>query len=281
MPVQFPPMCWLGTAIAFLLMASMSVFSIEVSAEGRDNRVSRDAIDRETMCGIARGRRCDIDLAVDRGLIETGLTPRFPAGFDCRDIDEAWAISYTHKRDREAYHGGIDMPAPFGTPIVAVASGRVVAKSMGERGHRGIEIILRHSPEDTGLPVWVYTQYAHFDEMPKQQVGQRVQRGEVLGPTGNSGKTGLSGKERRPAIHFAAWFSPSPKFFAGRRKVVPVDGKWLDPLALYRKKPPFDSYSLRVLSEGEKQVSIPIMLEDGTVYPADTKLIWPYRCKSE
>ena len=174
------------------------------------------------------------------------------------------------------------MPAPFGTPMIAVAAGTVVGRYRGENSFRGMEIILRHSPEDTGLPLWIYTQYAHFDEMPKHQLGQRVRMGEVLGPTGNSGKTPSrrpSGKERRPAIHFAVWYSTSPKYFAARNKVIPVDGYWMDPNALYRKKPPFDSHSMKALPEADKEVLIPVMLEDGEVIPADTKMVWPYKCK--
>ena len=237
--------------------------------------------DGETLCAIGRGRKCDIKLAIKRGLFETGLRPRFPENLECRGIDEGWAISYTHKRDRENYHGGIDMPAPFGTPMIAAAAGTVVGKYRGEQSYRGMEIILRHSPEDTGIPLWIYTQYAHFDEMPKHQVGQRVRMGEVLGPTGNSGITPNRrgrGKERRPAIHFAVWYSTSPQYVARRDIIIPVDGRWMDPNALFRKKLPLDSYSMKALPEAEKKVPVSVMIDDGEVIPADTKIVWPYLC---
>jgi hypothetical protein len=246
-----------------------------------DGQTTRADLDEETLCGIARGRKCDIKLAIRRGLFETGLRPRFPDGLDCRGIDEQWAISYTHKRDRENYHGGIDMPAPFGTPIIAAAAGTVVGKYRGDDSYRGMEIILRHSPDDTGIPLWIYTQYAHFDELPKQEPGQRVRMGEVLGPTGNSGKSPSRrkfGRERRPAIHFAVWYSTSPKFVSLRRKIVPVDGWWMDPNALFRKKPPFDTQFIKALPEAEKRVPISVMLDDGRTIPADTKIVWPYTC---
>jgi hypothetical protein len=247
-----------------------------------DGQTTSADLDEETLCGIGRGRECDIKIAIKRGLFETGLRPRFPENLECRDIDEQWAIDYTHKRDRENYHGGIDMPAPFGIPMIAAAAGTVVGKYRGEKSFRGKEIILRHSPEDTGIPLWIYTQYAHFDEMPKQEVGQRVRMGEVLGPTGNSGRGRRStaqSKKRRPAIHFAVWYSSSPQYVARRRKIIPVDGQWMDPNALYRKKPPFDSSSLKALPEEEKKVPISVMLDDGEVIPADTKIVWPYTCR--
>ena len=247
-----------------------------------DGRTTSADLDRETLCGIGRGRKCDIKLAIKRGMFETGLRPRFPNNLECRDIDEQWAISYTHKRDRENYHGGIDMPAPFGTPMIAAAAGTVVARYDGERSYRGMEIILRHSPEETGIPLWIYTQYAHFDEMPKQEIGQRVRMGEVLGPTGNSGIAPARrrfGKERRPAIHFAVWFSTSPKYVERRNKIIPVNGQWMDPNALFRKKLPLDSYSMKALPEAEKMVPISVMVDDGEVIPANSKIVWPYTCK--
>lgn len=133
--------------------------------------------DRGTICGIARLRGCDIDEAIKRGLFETGLRPRFPKGINCRTIDEHWAISYTHKRNRESFHGGIDMPAPWGEAIIAAAAGTVVAKVADpEETQRGIELIIQHSPDDTGLPIWTYTSYGHFRSVPKVDVGQRVAR---------------------------------------------------------------------------------------------------------
>ncbi len=248
-------------------------------------QTTRADLDKETMCGIGRGRKCSMKPAIKRGLFETGLRPRFPDGLKCRDIDEQWAISYTHKRDREAYHGGIDMPAPFGTPMIAAAAGTVVARYRGEDSHRGMEIILRHSPDDTGIPLWIYTQYAHFNDMPKPEVGQRVRMGEVLGPTGNSGKASSRAKfgrgERRPAIHFAVWYSESPKYVPLSRKIVPVDGWWMDPNALFRKKPPFDSHAMKALPEAEKKVPVSVMLDDGKTIPADTKIVWPYPCSRD
>ncbi|OGW63096.1 MAG: hypothetical protein A2V83_00720 [Nitrospirae bacterium RBG_16_64_22] len=243
-------------------------------------RVSGAELDPLTRCGIGRFMSCDIKDAIAKGLFETGLAPRFPDRVKCREIDEAYAISYTHKRDREQYHGGIDIPAPTGTPIVAAAAGTVVGKYLGEQSFRGIEIVLRHSPEDTGIPLWIYTQYSHFSEMPKVEVGQRVRMGEVLGPTGNTGigRHGRQSGKRRPAIHFGAFFSASERYADIRDRIIPVDGYWMDPVALFRKKIPLDSASMKALPAGEKEVPISVMFEDGKTFPADTKIVWPYAC---
>jgi murein DD-endopeptidase MepM/ murein hydrolase activator NlpD len=254
-----------------------------VQSSALEGLTTTDAVDRETLCAIARGRSCDIKLAIKKGLFETGLRPVFPKNANCHDIDEQWAISYTNKRDREAYHGGIDMPAPYGVPMIAAAAGTVVAVYPGENSFRGKEMTIRHSPEDTGIPLWIYTQYAHFDEMPKFKPGDRVKIGQELGPTGNSGigRNGLQSQRRRPAIHFAVFFSKSPLFIDRRERIVQVDGQWMDPNAMFRKNLPLDSYTMRDLPESDKKVPISVMMSDGSTIPADTKIVWPYKCKKE
>lgn len=244
-------------------------------------QVGMAALGEELWCAIGRAMECDIALAKAYGLIETGLRPRFPAGLSCPDIDEQYAISYSSKRGREQYHGGIDMPAPRGTPIVAAADGVVVGKYDGVDSYRGRELILRHSPEETGFPVWIYTQYAHFDIMPTLEVGDRVKLGQELGLTGNSGigRNGGQSNKRRPAIHFAAWFSPDPRYVALRGKIVPLAGRWLDPNALYLPRDSvLDSSALKTLPEARKQVDVAVMRDAGAVVPAGAKTIWPYRC---
>ncbi|MBI1905536.1 MAG: M23 family metallopeptidase [Rhodocyclales bacterium] len=249
---------------------------------GLPGLTTADAIDPTTRCAIARFRSCDIEAAVARGLFETGLTPVFPEHASCREIDEGYAISYTSKRDREQYHGGIDMPAPWGTPMIAAAAGTVVAKYKGEASYRGIEITLRHAPEDTGIPLWIYTQYAHCAELPALEVGQRVHMGQPLCPTGNTGITRSNKRgHRRPAIHFAVFYSTSDQYADIRDRIVPADGHWMDPIALYRKSATADSATMKALPASEKPVPIPVMFDDGEPHPADTKLIWPYTCSKK
>jgi murein DD-endopeptidase MepM/ murein hydrolase activator NlpD len=253
--------------------------SPEQSTEMGTGRTTEDALDPVTKCAIGRWRNCDIKEAIARGLFETGLRPSFPENAKCREIDEGYAISYTGKRDREQYHGGIDMPAPWGTPMIAAAAGTVVAKYHGENSFRGIEIVLRHSPENTGIPLWIYTQYAHCSEMPALETGQRVRMGENLCPTGNTGITrpGKRGK-RRPAIHFGVFYSVSELYADIHDRIIPANGHWMDPIALFRKKLPMDSASMKALPEAEKQVVIPVMFDDGATFPASTKIVWPYTC---
>jgi len=246
------------------------------------DRIESAALNRETKCAIARGRKCDPGPSVERGLLETGLVPVFPSSAICHGIDDTFALDYTFKRSREAYHGGIDLPARWGTPMIAAAAGTVVGIFQGDRSARGIEIVLRHSPEDTGLPVWVYTGYGHLDRMPDLDVGQRVNLGDIIGPTGNSGVSGKKKRKqtslRRPAIHFSAFYSETEKFAIHRDVVVPVRGHWVDPVALYRQKVPLESDALKNLPKEEKGVPIAVLFEDGQASSKSARFVWPYMC---
>jgi len=275
------------TALLILLGVGLLGVTPQIAHGGAaplDGQVEKAALERLTLCGMGRSKKCDIEDAITLGMFETGLRPQFPKGLKCRDIDEQWAISYTAKRNRVNYHGGIDMPAPNGTPMIATADGTVVGKYRGNMTPRGIEVVLRHSPAQTGLPMWTYTQYAHFSRMPKLEIGQQVKMGDKLGPTGNSGistKTGKQSLKRRPAIHFAVFYAPTKQYADTGKAVIPLKGKWMDPNALYRKKGPFDSSALKALPAKEKKIAIPVMLENGKFIPADTKVIWPYACEGK
>ena len=281
----------LATIALIITVPVLAQGSSEQSVETNKGRVAGSALDQATRCGILRLPKCDKKFAVDRGFFETGLSTRFPENVKCHGkIDEWYAKDLSGRGPRvgEAHHGGIDIPAPFSTPIIAVAAGVVVAKYNAENSIRGIEIILRHSPEETGAPFWVYTQYTHLSEMPGLEIGQRVRMGERIGLTGNSGTGTIAAqaqgkKGARPALHFGVHYSTSGQYAEIRapfpfEAIVPVDGYWMDPVALFRKAPPFDSASMKALPDAEKQVSVPVMFEDGETLPAKQKIVWPYTC---
>ena len=259
---------------------------MQTASKGREGETTVDAISMEEFCAISRVKKCGNEAATAYGLFKTGLKPKFPDSAKCRKIDDGYAKNYTSVRTHESYHGGIDIPAPYGTPMIAAANGTVVAKYDADNSARGYEIILRHSPEDTGLPYWTYTQYTHFDKMPTWEIGQQVKMGEVLGPTGNSGLDPIRGGQstkRRPAIHFAVFYTKNDQFAEIRKRnttyIIPVGFRWMDPVAFYRKGEPYDSASMKALPKAEKSVPVGIMFENGVVEPASARVIWPYTCK--
>jgi murein DD-endopeptidase MepM/ murein hydrolase activator NlpD len=253
----------------------------EMDPSAEADLVGTEVVGPKAVCAVSRSTKCTDGNAAGRmhGLFETGLGPVFPRNAHCHGIDEYYAAPYADKTGK-GNHGGIDLPTDYGTSMLAAAAGTVVGKFTAETSARGMVIVLRHSPRDTGLPMWVYTEYGHLDAMPRQAVGQRVRMGDVLGPTGNSGLNPGGGGPtmRRPGIHFAVYFSDSPRFAITPAYIVPEDVAWMDPSALYRKAPPYDSLSMKALPESEKSIPVPIMFLDGVTEPADTKLIWPYAC---
>jgi len=116
--------------------------------------------------------------------------------------------------------------------------------------------------------------------MPTLEVGQRVRMGDRLCPTGNTGigVTGVQSNRRRPAIHFAAFYSASEQYMEMRSAIIPAGGYWMDPVALFRKRLPLDSSSMKALPEAEKHIPISVMFDNGETFPAGTKIVWPYTC---
>lgn len=97
-------------------------------------------------------------------------------------------------------HNGVDFAAPTGTPVRAVADGRVI--KAGYAGGAGLMISLEHnSTYDTA--------YMHLSKLAAGvRIGSKVTRGQVIGAVGSSGlATG-------PHLHFSLF----------------QNGKYVDPL---------------------------------------------------
>jgi len=126
--------------------------------------------------------------AVSRAL-ESGLTPNFHGDWtELADAPSMWplegrvASSFGEREDpingEGAFHTGIDIDAPYGTPVRAAADGDVSGASMGA-GY-GREVVLDHGHE-------VRTVYGHLSAIAVVP-GQRVTRGQVIGYVGESGR---------------------------------------------------------------------------------------------
>jgi len=93
---------------------------------------------------------------------------------------------FTYKRfhpilHRYKAHLGVDYAAPYGTPIRAIASGKVIRK--GYRGGYGKSITIKHSNGIKSL-------YAHMSRYKKRlRVGQRVSKGDIIGYVGSTGRS--------------------------------------------------------------------------------------------
>lgn len=266
----------------FLLAPSLAAAEPCAACAGLDGFVPPDAIDGDLYLMVGKARRSDkvrsVEIQEARGVVRTGLKPAFPDELSCPGIDtEGWAINYTGKRPWPARHKGVDIPQPRGTPILAVAAGTVIAMFENDGNRKGIEIALRHTPEQTGLPFWTYSQYTHLTEMPALVIGDAVAMGAEIGKTGNSGKMGRN--IRRDALHFAILFSEVPSWSNDGRVFVPADGFFMDPVAFYRQEGPYVSAELAQLPSPDKSVPVAYLKTDGTPMPANARRIWPYPCK--
>ena len=121
--------------------------------------------------------------------LEGGLSPSFTGDWTAlADAPSLWplegrvASGFGQRQDpingEGAFHSGIDIDAPVGTPVRAAADGDVTEASMNA-GY-GREIMLDHGHD-------VLTLYGHLSAMAVV-VGQHVMRGQVIGYVGQSGR---------------------------------------------------------------------------------------------
>ena len=241
--------------------------------------------DAETV-GAFFPQRADLAAMRKRGFFATGLQAVYPPGAICFEADSLFAAttrgdgSMRTSRFYVGYHGGLDIPAPEGTPIVAVADGAVVHLSEGE-SIGGIGVVVQHAPQDTGFPVWIYTEYKHLREMPSLQIGQKVKVGEVIARAGKTGTVGTRayGAAGHAHLHLTAWYGASDQYRPGRM-LIPLDGYWMDPLALFRG-PPAASIEIEKLPAAVKKVPLPYKGADGRIVPEGARVVWPLVCEKK
>lgn len=109
---------------------------------------------------------------------------RAPSGF-------GWPTVGPISQYFSAYHRGVDIAPPYGTPVRAAASGVVVQAGGGWNGGYGTMVVIDHGNGYRTL-------YAHLSRLDVS-VGQTVEQGEVIGAVGTTGiVTG-------PHLHFEVY----------------------------------------------------------------------------
>ncbi len=224
----------------------------------------------------------------EKGLEETGLVAVYPKDAACPQADSFFADSKRgdgsarNPRFNHGMHAGLDIPAPEGMPILAIADGTVVAKKEETPdGIGGIGIVIQHAPADTGYTVWTYTRYKHLKEMPALEIGARVKMGQKIAVTGTSGTSGRHyGGGGHSHLHLDLFVSPDDQYFSGEVVFFPINGQVADPLALFRGEL-MDTASVRKLPADQKKVTIPYMMESGKIVNnGKARVVWPYACKA-
>jgi murein DD-endopeptidase MepM/ murein hydrolase activator NlpD len=137
-----------------------------------------------------------IDKALNKASTAHADQPADPADISESDLPVSGVISSPQgwRRDpingETRYHAGTDIAAPAGTPIKAVADGRVIES--GLKGTYGNTVVVQ---ADDGRKML----YAHNNQN-FVQVGDRVSRGEEIAEVGSTGRaTG-------PHLHFEVKF---------------------------------------------------------------------------
>ncbi|MHC5726017.1 MAG: LysM peptidoglycan-binding domain-containing M23 family metallopeptidase [Nostoc sp.] len=104
------------------------------------------------------------------------------------------------------FHSGVDLLAPVGTDVLAIASGTVAFAN--DQGTYGKLVIINHSG---GLQ----SRYAQLESI-KVTVGQQVKKGDLLGTVGTSGQPSST----QPHLHFEVrsssslgWVAEDPKSY--------------------------------------------------------------------
>jgi murein DD-endopeptidase MepM/ murein hydrolase activator NlpD len=218
-----------------------------------------------------------------RGLVKTGLEPVFPQGAQCTPVASYFGDDTRHdgsQRNRGAnfgYHGGMDLSLAEGTPIVAIAAGTVIHKREGGQ-LVGIELFLRHSPEDTGLQSWTFSKYKHLMEMPALEIGQTVRAGQAIGLSGRTGTVGGHyGSRGYPHLHLSVYASETGAYAIEGGRVSIKDGRHVDPLAVYFRRM-LDSDAIRTLPAAVRKATVPYRTRDGVVIPQGSLVVWPVMC---
>ena len=121
--------------------------------------------------------------------LESGLSSNFTGDWtELADAPSMWPVegrvasSFGEREDpingEGAFHSGVDIDAPYGTPVRAAGDGEVTGADLGA-GY-GRAVVLNHGHD-------VLTLYGHLSAIAVVP-GQHVTRGQVIGYVGQSGR---------------------------------------------------------------------------------------------
>lgn len=222
----------------------------------------------------------------DHAIAASGLSVAFPDGYACEPLASPFASptrydgSFRRGDRNSGLHGGIDLSLKTGTPLLAIADGEVIA--LGEGGAlEGIYVWLRHTPQETGLPYFVFSKYQHLSALPALKAGDRIKAGKTVGL---SGATGTAGRHYGPAgyahLHLSTFYGPSEEYeIRGMHgSMVSARGARLDdPLILYLEDLR-DLSTVPDLPDRQKTVRPAVVGDDGRIHPEGRKTVWPVSC---
>ena len=181
-------------------------YGVDMNALARVNKLSDASVlqvgQRLYIPGASRQRQADSPCPCDTKKTTRARQPHTTKRLKTtvRSPVFIWPVQGTvtrgFKQGGKHRHDGIDIAASKGTPVLAVAEGKVIYSDWGPGGY-GRLVIMRHQAD-------LVTVYAH-NQQNLVKVGQKVRRGDRIATVGKSGRaTGFH-------LHFEV-----------RRKTVPV-----------------------------------------------------------
>ena len=142
--------------------------------------------------------------------------------FPVRGVDPRTLVdTFADPRPGERVHNAVDIMAPRGTPVLAVADGTV--RQLGTAGAGGIAVYQVDAEEKYAF------YYAHLDRLADGvEEGRAVRAGDVIGYVGTTGNA----PRGTPHLHFAVYaLGDTPRRWGGRP---------INPVPLWRKDVPSD-----------------------------------------
>jgi murein DD-endopeptidase MepM/ murein hydrolase activator NlpD len=272
----------LPAALLSILLLSVSVLtaSAQMGGKGGEGKLGLKGSRGKSMDGGGSGGEGRL------GIRPSELVPVFAPGARCPPVASSFASATRFDGSRRpvdrfgGLHGGLDISLAEGTPLLAAAAGTVVHKGEGGQAE-GIYLWLRHAPDDTGLPFWVFSKYQHFRELPALAVGTHVTAGERVGLSGRSGTVGGHyGATGYPHLHWTTIASPSSEFRLVGSLVSASSPRFIDPIAVYVSGLNHPSEVNSLLGERRK-VAIAHVEGDGSLRPAGARLVWPVACQAQ
>lgn len=208
---------WVGGQVG-AIEAALSQTGIEIepllSRAGEENGYGQGGPLEELGPDHGRLQRASLSFDVDNDLARMVALQRLVAAMPLgAPIDHGYVTStFGGRRDpitrRQAFHAGLDLGAPAGTPILATAPGRVVAA--GRRGPYGIMVEIDHG-------LGITTRYAHLRET-------LVEEGTTVGHRQDIGIIGATGRATGRHLHYEIRidgepFDPAQFLEAGRQLI--------------------------------------------------------------
>lgn len=123
--------------------------------------------------------------------------------------------TFTEARSEGRVHDAIDIPAPLGTPVVAVADGRVIKLFQSQRGGTTI-----YQLDPDNKTVYYYAHLERYADGLTE--GHFARRGEVIAYVGDTGNAGTGNYH----LHFSILIVSDPKRY--------WDGTNINPYPLLR-----------------------------------------------